>query len=146
MFPFSSSLFDIDEHHGFLPAEPPLRRLGGIYEAWEFLLDDALHNIRTPGASLDITASQKSYSARWRARVRKVCPPSVIGFGMFPAQTYQSISRCPSSHAKTWKRTFGSADALTMFLHTLCNFTFILYLHGTRDLPYPLLQSSFQHR
>ena len=84
MLPFCSPLFDIDERYGFLPSEPPLRRLYGVYEQWELLFDDALRHIRTPGASPDITVAEKSYSAQWRARVQKVRlhSSSTIGFAI----------------------------------------------------------------
>lgn len=69
---FSFSSFGIDPHTGFLSPEPPLRRLPGVQERWEVLLDDAMANFVYTGSAPEITFSQRVYGCVWRKRVRTV--------------------------------------------------------------------------
>ncbi len=63
--------FDVDVRTGFLPPEPPLRRLEHTqYEVWEQMLDIAKSiPLRLDGAG---TSEERRQARRWRQQIRQV--------------------------------------------------------------------------
>lgn len=66
--------FDVDTRTGFMPPQPPLRRLGIEWEPWEVLLDDAISEHLQLGSKPDLPEEEKRKSETWRERVRNVRP------------------------------------------------------------------------
>ncbi|KAL0576842.1 hypothetical protein V5O48_005139 [Marasmius crinis-equi] len=69
--PFQTA-FDVDPATGFMPPEPPLRRLPQAWEAWEVLLDEAIHKRLAPGDKVGLTMAEATQSERWRASLRAI--------------------------------------------------------------------------
>ncbi|TFY76973.1 hypothetical protein EWM64_g7039 [Hericium alpestre] len=64
--------YDVDTRTGFMPPEPPMTRLPGLFEPWEVLLDEAQVQSLQLGRKPDITDAEKETSESWRARVREL--------------------------------------------------------------------------
>ncbi|KAH7341870.1 Indoleamine 2,3-dioxygenase [Rhizoctonia solani] len=69
---FVSSCFELDAQTAFMPSEPPLSRLDGVYEQWEQLLDAASMNFTSPGDEDCVPESQVRFGERWRKSVREL--------------------------------------------------------------------------
>ncbi|KAF4615791.1 hypothetical protein D9613_012456 [Agrocybe pediades] len=69
--------FDVDTRTGFMPPEPPIRRLPEEWEAWEGALESAIKDRLILGeevAKLDGVDRDREYekSEKWRSRVRSL--------------------------------------------------------------------------
>ncbi|KAF8589350.1 Indoleamine 2,3-dioxygenase [Ramaria rubella] len=63
--------FDVDVRTGFMPPQPPLRRLPELYDPWECLLDAATVQRLKLGES-DLTEQEKKESEAWRRTVQEL--------------------------------------------------------------------------
>lgn len=66
--------FDVDVRSGFLPPEPPVRRLGGLHaDHWEHALDLAKQiPLMQGGGGATITPHQRLLARRWRRSLRQM--------------------------------------------------------------------------
>ncbi|KAG8701497.1 hypothetical protein FRC11_012125, partial [Ceratobasidium sp. 423] len=64
--------FELDAQTAFMPPEPPLSRLDGVYEQWELLLDVASTNFTCPGDEDCVPESQVRFGECWRKSVREL--------------------------------------------------------------------------
>lgn len=62
--------FDVDTHTGFMPPDPPIRRLAGAFATWEDTLERAAGRLKL-GATVN-SDREKEESSRWRESVRQV--------------------------------------------------------------------------
>ncbi|CAE6435297.1 unnamed protein product [Rhizoctonia solani] len=69
---FASSCFELDAQTAFMPPEPPLSRLDGVYEQWELILDAASANFTCPGDEECVPESQIQFGECWRRSVREL--------------------------------------------------------------------------
>lgn len=65
-------IFDVDQRTGFMPPQPPLRRLPEKWEAWEVALDSAVEAKLQLGDKVGLTEAEAAASKQWRESVRKV--------------------------------------------------------------------------
>ncbi|CAE6381172.1 unnamed protein product [Rhizoctonia solani] len=77
---FASSCFELDAQTAFMPPEPPLSRLDGVYEQWEQLLDAASTNFTCPGDADRVPESQIQFGESWRRSVRELPVLSIQPF------------------------------------------------------------------
>ncbi|KAF8589343.1 Indoleamine 2,3-dioxygenase [Ramaria rubella] len=63
--------FDVDVQTGFMPPQPPLRRLPELYDPWECLLDAATVQRLKLGES-DLTEQERKESEAWRRTVQEL--------------------------------------------------------------------------
>ncbi|KAF8808418.1 Indoleamine 2,3-dioxygenase [Phlegmacium glaucopus] len=75
----TATVFDIDQHTGFMASEPPLDRLPQFWEAWETVLDTAVESKLQIGDKLGLTEEERTISKRWRESVRALPALSVVG-------------------------------------------------------------------
>jgi len=66
------TVFDIDQHTGFMAPEPPPDRLPRFWESWEIALDAAVKSKLQVGDKVGLTEEERTISKRWRERVRAV--------------------------------------------------------------------------
>ena len=64
--------FDVDNHTGFMPPQPPLAHLPGEWGAWEATLDYALTKRLKLYDGPTTTDDDRSEAATWREGVYKV--------------------------------------------------------------------------
>ncbi|KAF5391581.1 hypothetical protein D9757_002506 [Collybiopsis confluens] len=77
--PMKSDLFEVDSRTGFMPFQPPVSRLDGVWASWETLLVDAQHRKLQPGDKLGISHTDKESSEAWRAQVRQTASLPIDG-------------------------------------------------------------------
>ncbi|CAE6427505.1 unnamed protein product [Rhizoctonia solani] len=77
---FISPCFELDAQTAFMPPEPPLSRLDGVYEQWERLLDAASMNFTSPGDDDCVPESQVRFGEGWRRSVRELPALSIRPF------------------------------------------------------------------
>jgi len=65
-------VFGVDSRTGFMPPQPPLRRLPAQWETWESLLDTAIASTFVCSDALELIPEHAAASAAWRAKVREV--------------------------------------------------------------------------
>ncbi|KAF6755277.1 Indoleamine 2,3-dioxygenase [Ephemerocybe angulata] len=65
-------VFDVDSRTGFMPPQPPIRRLPATWEEWEAMLDAAIAGGFKCGDAADLTEEDAERSESWRAQVRKM--------------------------------------------------------------------------
>ena len=66
------SNFDIDSITGFMPLHQPISRLSEPWNAWEGILDEAIHSQLKLGDSKDLTEEDIQRNESWRKKAREV--------------------------------------------------------------------------
>ncbi|KAI5993972.1 Indoleamine 2,3-dioxygenase, partial [Pisolithus albus] len=64
--------FDVDTRTGFMPPDPPVRRLQEQWEPWEAALQKAMHDRLQLAIKENITDEERQVSHRWRLEVKEV--------------------------------------------------------------------------
>lgn len=64
--------FDVDTRTGFMPPDPPVRRLPEQWEPWEAALQKAMHDRLQLAVKENITDAERQVSHRWRLEVREL--------------------------------------------------------------------------
>ena len=62
--------FDVDTRTGFMPPQPPVKRLPLEWDAWETVLGDAMNSKLQLGEKFDISEDEMKQSEAWRGCVR----------------------------------------------------------------------------
>ncbi|KAI6141958.1 Indoleamine 2,3-dioxygenase [Pisolithus thermaeus] len=64
--------FDVDTRTGFMPPDPPIRRLPEQWEPWEAALQKAMHDGLQLAVKENITDAERNMSDRWRLEVSEL--------------------------------------------------------------------------